>query len=69
MSAIAPGVLDTSMQTEIRQMSARDFPRVERFQDLHDEGKLVAPEEAAERLWRVVESGLETGSVVDLRHY
>lgn len=33
------------------------------------EGKLAAPEEVAERFWRVVESGLEPRSVVDLRHY
>ncbi len=69
VSAIAPGVIDTSMQTEIRKMPEKDFPRVERFRDLHDEGKLVSPDEAARRFWQVVESGLETGSVVDLRAY
>ncbi len=69
VSSIAPGVIDTNMQSEIRRTSDEDFPRVKRFKDLHDEGKLVAPEEAARRLWRAVESGLETGSVLDLRDY
>lgn len=69
VSAIAPGVIDTAMQTEIREMPEEDFPRVERFRELHDQGKLVSPEEAAQRFWKVLESGLETGSVVDLRDY
>lgn len=65
--AIAPGVMDTDMQAEIRSMSEDEFPRVERFRDLHEKGKLVAPEYAARRLWEAVESGLEPGSVLDLR--
>lgn len=69
VSAIAPGVIDTDMQTQIRSMSEREFPEVERFEKLHAEGDLVSPEDAASRFWRVVEAGLETGSVVDLRDY
>ena len=69
VSSIAPGVIDTGMQTQIRQMSEADFPRVERFRSLHDEGKLVSPDDAADKFWKVVESGLETGSVTDLRDH
>lgn len=65
--AIAPGVMDTDMQAEIRSMSEEEFPRVQRFRDLHEQGKLVAPEDAARRLWQAVESGLDPGSVLDLR--
>lgn len=65
--AIAPGVMDTEMQAEIRSMSKQEFPRVQRFRDLHEQEKLVAPEDAAKRLWRAVESGLDSGSVLDLR--
>lgn len=67
VTAIAPGVMDTDMQGEIREMTEEEFPRVERFRDLHEQGKLVAPEDAARRLWAAVESGLESGSVIDLR--
>lgn len=67
--AIAPGVLDTDMQGEIRAKSAEEFPKVERFRELHEKGGLVDPAEAAEKLWRVVEGGLEPGSVVDLRDF
>ena len=68
VAAIAPGVIDTSMQEEIRSASAEDFPEVNRFRQLHEEGDLVAPDEAARRFWKAVESGLTSGSVIDLRH-
>lgn len=65
--AVAPGVLATGMQAAIRAMTEDDFPRVQRFRDLHEQGKLVDPEDAARRLWTAIGSGLEPGSVVDLR--
>lgn len=65
--AIAPGVIDTAMQEQIRAVSPDDFPEVDRFQRLHAEGDLVEPDEAARRFWEVVEAGLEPGSVNDLR--
>lgn len=65
--AIAPGVIDTGMQSQIRTMSEQDFPRVERFRDLYRGGELVDPSQAAARLWVAVESGIEPGSVIDLR--
>lgn len=67
VSAIAPGVLATEMQVEIRQTAAGDFPEVEKFRDLHDAGDLVEPPIAAARFWTAVEDGLESGMVIDLR--
>lgn len=67
VSAIAPGVVATEMQAEIRHTERSDFPQVERFRALHDEGRLVPPDVAAARFWQVVEDGLEPGSVIDLR--
>jgi len=67
VAAIAPGVMATAMQEEIRTTEESDFPEVSRFQALHDDGVLVDPEEAAERIWRVIERGLEPGSVLDIR--
>lgn len=65
--AIAPGVMDTEMQSTIRSMPEEEFPKVQRFRDLHEQGNLVAPEDAARRLWEAVESGIDPGSVLDLR--
>ncbi len=45
--ALAPGVLDTAMQSAIR---AADFPSIERFRRLKAQGALTAPEDAAARI-------------------
>ncbi len=66
--AIAPGVVATGMQELIRRTSPRDFPRVERFRRLHEEGALAEPEDVARRLWRLLgDPDVSTGSVLDLR--
>jgi NAD(P)-dependent dehydrogenase (short-subunit alcohol dehydrogenase family) len=65
--AIAPGVVATKMQAEIRDTDQSDFPDVARFHDLHDRGELITPEEAASRIWKTIEDGVEPGSVVDVR--
>jgi len=67
VSAIAPGVINTPMQADIREMPIDDFPAVGRFHDLHREGELVEPDVAARKLWAAIETGLESGSVLDLR--
>ena len=67
VSSIAPGVVATAMQEQIREMGERDFPDVERFHELHEEGELAAPEDAARRIWDAIEGGIETGSVIDVR--
>jgi benzil reductase ((S)-benzoin forming) len=38
--SIAPGVVDTAMQSSIRESSAENFPEVERFQELKRSGGL-----------------------------
>lgn len=45
--SLAPGVIDTGMQAEIRQTPVERFPMRERFVQLKQEGALVAPEVAA----------------------
>ncbi|HEX6735926.1 MAG TPA: SDR family oxidoreductase [Azonexus sp.] len=48
--SIAPGVIDTAMQAAIRDTPAEDFPLLEQFIALKQDGKLSSPEEAAGRL-------------------
>jgi benzil reductase ((S)-benzoin forming) len=67
VSSIAPGVLATSMQEQIRGTDERHFPEVARFHSLHEDGVLVDPDDAARRIWEVIERGVETGSVIDVR--
>lgn len=68
VSAIAPGVVATDMQSQIREMSERDFPNVERFHELHDEGRLADPDDAARKIWDTIEEGIDTGAVTDIRN-
>lgn len=65
--AVAPGVVDTGMQAEIRSTSGTDFPAVDRFHDLHDEGALRDPDEVGRQLWGLLDDGVEPGAVLDLR--
>ncbi|MDX1667821.1 MAG: SDR family NAD(P)-dependent oxidoreductase [Limnobacter sp.] len=48
--SLAPGVIDTEMQTEIRQTHERDFPNRKRFEALKKDGLLTNPVEAGQLL-------------------
>jgi NAD(P)-dependent dehydrogenase (short-subunit alcohol dehydrogenase family) len=45
--SLAPGVVDTDMQTELRASDPDGFPEYARFRDLKAEGKLASAEAAA----------------------
>jgi benzil reductase ((S)-benzoin forming) len=67
--SVAPGVVATAMQEEIRATPERDFPEVARFVELHETGALREPAEVAREIWALLERPLENGSVLDLRDY
>ncbi|HWT39143.1 MAG TPA: SDR family oxidoreductase [Paraburkholderia sp.] len=48
--SVAPGVVDTNMQAEIRGTELDRFPMREKFEELKRSGKLSTPEESAEKL-------------------
>lgn len=48
--SLAPGVVDTPMQDEIRSASPSDFPKLDRFKDLKSSGSLVSAEETARKV-------------------
>jgi NAD(P)-dependent dehydrogenase (short-subunit alcohol dehydrogenase family) len=48
--SLAPGVIDTGMQAEIRATPEESFPMRQRFVDLKDTGTLLDPDECAEQL-------------------
>lgn len=66
--AVAPGVVDTGMQSEIRSTDEQDFPMVGRFHELKQTGALSTPTEAATGIWSLLDRDLPNGSCVDLRH-
>jgi NAD(P)-dependent dehydrogenase (short-subunit alcohol dehydrogenase family) len=65
--SVAPGVVATAMQEEIRNTSERQFPDLPHFVELHEEGELREPKAVAADLWALLDRQLENGSVLDLR--
>jgi benzil reductase ((S)-benzoin forming) len=64
--AVAPGIVETAMQEEIRAASSGDFPSVEMFVEFHAKDQSREPEEAAREIWSLLDRELENGAVVDL---
>ncbi|SDF94834.1 SDR family oxidoreductase [Paraburkholderia phenazinium] len=48
--SVAPGVVDTNMQAEIRGSDKEQFPLREKFEDLKRNGQLTSPEQCATQL-------------------
>ncbi len=48
--SLAPGVIDTDMQVQLRGAAAQDFPDQEGFKQLKSTGMLSSPEEAAAKV-------------------
>jgi NAD(P)-dependent dehydrogenase (short-subunit alcohol dehydrogenase family) len=65
--SVAPGVVATAMQEQIRAMSADDFPEVAKFANLHAAGELREPATVAREIWGLLDRDLPNGAVVDLR--
>ena len=48
--SLAPGVIDTDMQRQLRTSPAHDFPDQKNFEALHAQGRLSSPEQAAQQV-------------------
>jgi len=69
--AVAPGVVDTAMQEQIRSSDERDFSEKNKFVALAADGKLSDPDAAALLVIRALtDRSIKNGSAVDVRkHY
>ena len=47
--SIAPGIVDTAMQEEIRKANKIDFPELDRFISYKEDGELVSAEIVAQK--------------------
>jgi benzil reductase ((S)-benzoin forming) len=54
--ALAPGVIDTEMQGQIRKVNSIDFSSIENFKDLKNSNQLQTPEETAKSIIEKLES-------------
>lgn len=48
--SLAPGIIDTDMQTELRASDPAGFPDIEQFRQFKASGQLATPDEAARRV-------------------
>ncbi len=48
--SLAPGVIDTDMQANIRSSNEKDFPNLQRFKDLHANQALSSATETAQKI-------------------
>lgn len=68
--SLAPGVIDTDMQAEIRAGSAELFPSLDRFKGLKADGNLAAPAVAAAKLVDyLLSTAYGSQPVADLRDF
>lgn len=66
--SVAPGVVDTDMQAEIRASKEEDFKQRQRFIDFKEQGLLFSPEVAAAKLLKVLKGdSFPNGQVLDVR--
>lgn len=54
--SIYPGIVNTSMQNQIRNAKESDFPLIKKFIDYHTNNILESPEKIAEKLYYIVEN-------------
>jgi benzil reductase ((S)-benzoin forming) len=66
--SVAPGIVATAMQEQIRAASVDAFPEVAKFVGLHETGELREPATAAREIWGLLDLDLPNGAVVDLRN-
>jgi benzil reductase ((S)-benzoin forming) len=66
--SLAPGVIDTAMQAQVRSISAEEFPEVDRFRAMKAEGALKSADEVAGAILKLESEGaFGNGGVFDLR--
>src|SRR3546814_6294812 len=54
--SLAPGVVNTGMQKHIRASNPTDFPNLQRFVDMHDQGQLAEPAAVAAKILKFISS-------------
>ena len=52
--SLAPGVIDTDMQVQLRSADSKQFPDIDNFIGLKDKGALASPQDAATRVLAIL---------------
>ena len=68
--AIYPGVVDTNMQSQIRNTNEANFNNLQRFVDLKENNELYTPDFVAESIYNIdTENQLQSGGIIDIRNF
>ncbi len=68
--SLAPGIIDTGMQQQIRALDLNDFPNRSRFTQLHEKGELSNPEQLAHKILNYLHrDDFGQTEIDDIRHY
>lgn len=68
LMGVAPGIIDTDMQTTIRGTTPEQFIHRQKFVDLKESGQLIAPALAGKKLCQLLFSNdFKNGDITDIR--
>lgn len=68
--SVAPGIIDTEMQNQIRNSSKSDFNNIQKFIDYKKDKSLSSPEEVAEKYWFLLQNENKfSDSILDVRQF
>jgi len=68
--SVAPGIVDTNMQLQVRASNPKDFMHHEKFVGYKKNGQLVTPESVAQKILKIAEKPLDHQNVlVDVREH
>lgn len=69
ISSLAPGVIDTDMQADIRGSTVEQFPAIDQFKAMKADGVLSSPAEAGKKIAdHLLSDGFGNDPVTDLRN-
>lgn len=67
--SLAPGIIDTEMQRQVRNASSHDFSHVSRFLAFKENNQLLSPQQAARRIIQFIEDISQHPEVIqDIRN-
>ena len=70
ISSLAPGIVDTGMQAQIRSCDEDEFPMVEAFRTYNTQGALASPEDTAHRICEMLLSATFGNDLItDVREF
>lgn len=62
--AVAPGVIDTSMQEKIRSVNENSFSSIQRFVDLKNNAELISPKDVVNKITKLLSLPFDESAII-----